>query len=88
MARHEGTLKLTSNIEPKMNAPLDARLVVQEKGDLYTLEHPYEGMIVSLKTGGAFQLVGPDQADEANWEPIMESSYELVTAIDVESWFN
>ena len=88
MARQEGTLKLTSNIEPKMNAPLDARLVVQEKGDLYTLEHPYGGMIVSIKTGGVFQLVGPDPSNEANWEPIMESSYELVTATEVESWFN
>lgn len=88
MARQEGTLKLTSNIEPKMNAPLDARLVVPEKGDLYTLEHPYEGMIVSLKTGGAFQLVGPDPTNEANWVSVNGLSYELVTATEVESWFN
>lgn len=67
MARQEGTLKLTSNIEPRMNAPLDARSTVPTKADLYTLEYAYEGMIVSLKTGGAFQLVGSDPALEANW---------------------
>ena len=69
MARQEGTLKLSSNIEARFNAPLDARSVVPTKADLYSLEYVYDGMIVGLKTGGMFQLIGSDPTVEANWKP-------------------
>lgn len=70
MARQEGTLKLTSNIEPKMNAPLDARLVVPAKEDLYTFEYFYRGMVVYVRnTGEHYELVNDLPQYEASWKP-------------------
>lgn len=68
MARQEGTLKLSSNLEPKMKAPLDARLVVPAKADLLTLEYPYPGMTVAvLEDGMSYKLDGENPAQESSW---------------------
>lgn len=69
MARPEGTLKLTSNTEPKMNAPLDARLVASTKSDLYTMQYFYRGMIVYVKDEDAYyKLINDLPAFSASWE--------------------
>lgn len=68
--RPEGTLKLSSNIEPRMNAPLDARLVVPTRADLFLLEYFYKGMVVSVSAGGLYQLTGDDPTVEENWASI------------------
>ena len=49
MSRTKGTFTLTSNIEPKVGAPLDARTIVKLKNDLTangTFEYPYIGLTV------------------------------------------
>ena len=49
MARREGTLKLTSNFEPRVAAPLDARSKVATLAELTasgTFPYPYTGMEV------------------------------------------
>lgn len=70
MARQEGTYKLGSNIEPKMNAPLDARLVVPTRSDLFLLEYFYKGMVVSVSAGGLYQLTGDDPTLEESWASV------------------
>ena len=60
MSRREGTLKLSSNIEPRAAAPLDARTVVPTLADLTAsgaFPYPYVGMIVSVQaTGKVYSL--------------------------------
>ena len=38
MARSKGTMKISSNIEPRLGAPLDARMVVPTLADLPGLQ--------------------------------------------------
>ena len=78
MARRKGSLKLGSNIEPQVDAPLDARAVVPTTADLTDAgnwPYFYVGMIVSVQaTGQAFILTGdpdePDPTDAANWREL------------------
>lgn len=74
MARTKGTLSLSSNIEPSMNAPLDARLVVNTVADLTasgSFPYFYEGMVVSCKGNRKlYQLVGNDPTASANWSEV------------------
>ena len=75
MARREGSLKLGSNIEPQLDAPLDASSVVPKVADLTakgTFPYSYVGKVVSAQdTGQVFVLIGdpdkPDPTDAANW---------------------
>lgn len=74
MARSKGTLGLSSNIEPSMNAPLDARTVVNTLADLTasaSFPYFYEGMLVSVKSERkAYQLIGNDPTVLENWQEI------------------
>lgn len=74
MARQKGSLKLGSNIEPQMDAPLDARALVPETADLTaagTFPYHYRGMRVSVAaTGQVFVLAGDDTTDAANWREL------------------
>jgi hypothetical protein len=74
MARQKGTLSLASNIEPSMNAPLDARTVVNTLADLTasgSFPYFYEGMIVAVKGNHKiYQLIGADPTVSANWEEV------------------
>jgi len=74
MSRREGTLKLSSNIEPRASAPLDARLIVPTLADLTAsgaFPYPYVGMIVSVQSEGkAYMLTASDTTDSANWTEI------------------
>ena len=54
MSRQEGTYKLGSNMEPKVNAPVDARLVVPTKSDLYAFQYFYRGMVVYVHDTGEY----------------------------------
>ena len=57
MSRTKGTYTLTSNIEPKVGAPLDARTVVKLLTDLTannTFEYPYKGMTVFVEENTFF----------------------------------
>lgn len=52
MARSVGTMKLSSNFEPRLGAPLDARMVVATTADLTAsgaFPYPYIGMLVSVQ---------------------------------------
>ena len=74
MARQKGTLSLSSNIEPSMNAPLDARQTVNLLADLTasgSFPYYYEGMIVSCKENHkVYQLIGSDPTVSANWQQV------------------
>lgn len=74
MSRKQGTLKLSSNIEPRASAPLDARLVVPTLADLTTsgaFPYPYVGMIVSVQSEGkAYMLTVSDPTVSANWKEV------------------
>lgn len=71
MARIQGSLKLSSNIEPRMGAPLDARAVVPELADLTTasnFEYTYIGMIVSVQaTHEVYMLKAEPATTQSNW---------------------
>lgn len=78
MARRKGSLKLGSNIEPQVDAPLDARAVVPTTADLTdaeTFDYFYVGMVVAVAdTGRVYVLTGdpdePDPTDAANWREL------------------
>lgn len=85
MARPEGTLKLSSNTEPRMNAPLDARLVVPTKSDLYTMQYFYRGMIVYVHDiGEYYELVNDLPQFEASWKAHAGSEFNLIEMSDAE----
>lgn len=71
MARPEGTLKLSSNIEPQVGAPLDARAIVATVADLTVagnFTYSYVGMIVSVQaTGDVYILKAKPTTVESNW---------------------
>lgn len=71
MARREGTLKLSSNIEPRVAAPLDARSKVASLADLTasgTFPYPYTGMEVYVASEQKkYLLIGNDPTVAANW---------------------
>ena len=72
--RRQGSLKLGSNIEPKVDAPLDAREVVPTIWALTapeTFPYFYVGMKVSVqKTGQVFVLIADDPTVDANWREL------------------
>ena len=71
MSRTKGTYTLTSNIEPKVGAPLDARTIVKLLADLTannTFEYPYKGMKVFVEENNkSYTLVGSDPTVSTNW---------------------
>lgn len=71
MARTKGTYTVTSNFEPKVGAPLDARTVVKLTADLTavgTFSYPYEGMTVYCEEDETkYTLIGADPTVEENW---------------------
>lgn len=73
MSRRTGTLSLSSNIEPRMAAPLDAREIVPLKTDLTasgTFPYHYVGMkVVPLDEGKIYILMGDDPTVASNWVP-------------------
>lgn len=77
MSRKTGSLKLSSNIEPRAAAPLDARMVVPTLADLTAsgaFPYPYVGMIVSVQaTGKAYILKASDPTVSSNWEEVGSS---------------
>ena len=60
MKKYLGDVQLKGNLDVLSDKPLDSRLVVQNKSDLYTLDprYIYEGMPVScIGTGKIYMLV-------------------------------
>lgn len=71
MARRKGSLNLSSNIEPSMAAPLDARSIADSVEELTasgSFPYAYMGMKVFVKsTKETYELIGDDPTDIANW---------------------
>ena len=71
MSRTKGTYSLTSNIESKFGAPLDARTVVKLKTDLTasgTFDYPYIGLTVFVEEENKkYTLIGADPTVASNW---------------------
>ena len=73
MARQEGSLKLANNFEMNTSAPMDARLVVPTKTDLYTIRYCYRGMRVYVHDEGEYyELVNDLPTYEASWKTVSE----------------
>ena len=80
--RRPGSLKLGNNIEPQVDAPLDARAVVPTVAALTAAEtfpYFYVGMIVAVADiGRVYVLTGdpdePDPTDAANWRELGSGS--------------
>lgn len=95
MARAKGTLKLSSNIEPQVGAPLDARSIVPTESDLYaagSFDYSYVGMIVSVQaTGDVYILKAKPTTVEENWDKVAGggdmSNYYTKAQIN-EGWYN
>lgn len=72
MARFPGTLKMGSNIEPRMDGPLDSRDVVELKADLTdasSFPYSYIGMTVFVvEELKKYVLIGDDPTKIANWK--------------------
>lgn len=77
MARAQGTLKLSSNIEPQVGAPLDARTIVSTKTELTTegnYEYCYIGMMVAVQDEGKVYILKAKPATTAaNWAEVASS---------------
>ena len=82
MSRDIGTAIFAANFEPRKAAPLDARLVVDNKADLVLLAtwnkgdgnaYVYKGMLVSVvndvtsENNGVYQLTSLIYSDISNW---------------------
>lgn len=80
MSRQQGTFKMNGTIEPRIDAPLDARLQVKTKADLTangSFPYRYRGMIVSVESEDkAYMLIGADPTFSTNWKPIGEGGGE------------
>ena len=94
MARQKGSLKLVSNIEPQVDAPLDARAVVAELADLTapdTFPYSYVGMVVYVRDPGAlYVLQGPDPTQAAAWKKQAAgeaADYDLIKPSDIDKLF-
>ena len=95
MARAKGTLKLSSNIEPQVGAPLDARSIVPTEADLYaagSFDYSYVGMIVSVQaTGDVYILKAKPTTVEGNWDKVAGggdmSNYYTKSEINA-GWYN
>ena len=74
MARSKGTMKISSNIEPRLGAPLDARLVVPTLADLTTsgnFPYPYVGMLVSVQaTKKLYMYNGGTITSSSSWNEV------------------
>ena len=74
MSRQQGTFKMNGTIEPKVDAPLDARLQVKTKADLTangSFPYRYRGMIVSVESEEkAYMLIGADPTFITNWKEV------------------
>lgn len=74
MARSKGTMKISSNIEPRLGAPLDARMVVPTLADLTTSDnfpYPYVGMLVAVQaTGKLYILKATPVTTSTNWAEV------------------
>lgn len=72
MARKPGTLKMGSNMEPRVNAPLDSREQVALKADLTdpnSFPYFYIGMeVFVVEEMKRYTLVGDDTTNIANWK--------------------
>lgn len=77
MSRTIGTLKLSSNIEPQVGAPLDARTVVATKSELTlagNYEYTYVGMLVAVQDEGKLYFLKAKPATVAdNWKEVASS---------------
>lgn len=89
MSRTKGTYTLTSNIEPKVGAPLDARTVVKLKTDLTannTFPYPYKGLTVFVEEENKkYTLIGADTTNIDNWVEEGSASTGGHTIVDPES---
>ena len=78
MARSTGTMKLSSNFEPRLGAPLDGRMVVPTLADLTTsgnFPYPYKGMIVAVQaTCKLYVYNGGTITSSSSWEEVGGSS--------------
>lgn len=70
----KGQIPIQSNFDVQYTAPLDARLVVNSREDLTTIEAPYQGMVVNIaETSELWILTRPsEEAGDLN-------SWKLVT---------
>lgn len=93
MPRQTGTLKLSGNIEPLADAPLDARSVVPALADLTaagTFPYHYRGMRVSVAaTGQVFVLAGDDPTQTAAWSRLGQGGgdYNTIKLSDIDKLF-
>lgn len=75
--RTQGTLKLSSNIEPQVGAPLDARTVVTTKTELTTAgnyDYCYIGMMVAVQDEGKVYILKAKPATTLdNWAEVASS---------------
>lgn len=87
MARSKGTAIFAVNFEPTGQTPLDARLQVDSKEDLYTAydgdNNYYPDMVVTVKNEHSqYMLIDIEKrSEEAGWKRVDGSS-----AIDSLTW--
>lgn len=74
MARKDGSLKLSSNLEIQAGAPIDARLIVPTYADLTAaanFPYSYVGMLVAVQeTGKVYVLKAKPTTSEINWAEV------------------
>lgn len=96
MSRIQGTLKLSSNIEPQVGAPLDARTIVETKSELTregNYNYSYIGMMVSVRDeANVYILKAKPTTVASNWAAVASSDevgdmYYTKSEIDT-GWYN
>ena len=73
--KYRGGLPIAVGFDLQSNRPLDERLIVPTKADLYTLANCYKHIEVTVDaTGRRFKWNGLDQTLSANWIELVNSS--------------
>lgn len=71
---YKGDVQLKGNFEVISNKPLDSRSVVQNKTELFSMDHfySYKGMpVVSVDDASIYILIDPDHiGDESGWKRV------------------
>lgn len=71
---YKGDVKLIGTFDVKAKKPLDSRSVVQNKEELFSMDHfySYKGMpVVSVDDASIYILIDPDHiGDEKGWKKV------------------
>ena len=91
MSRLKASMTINDSLEPKMNAPLDARILVKYVNDLIhpnSFDTKYVGMVVSVEEDKSlYMLLDMDHTKARNWKKV-GADVDTATPEEIEELIN